>query len=346
MVGVNRKSNFELLRILCILGILCMHIYGYIYNESAGINRALGVIINSICNASVPIFFLISGYFGIKNSGKKLILMEVTILFYSLLDLLCLYVKNGTVSLYTCINAMFPILNEKYWFMTCYIIIFVFSKYIDEILNNITEKSLRNIIFISVLFFCFAPTIFLNDIIGDSGKGILNMGLMYIIGRYFAYYGIPEKLRKWAEVIWVCTCGLAIFLNAILSLIYRGKGIYVPYARDNSFLIMGLAISAFIIFYKRTFYSKFINCAATYVFAIYLSEGIIRRFINSYNPFLQYYDTWYMLGILFIWVIIIVGIAYIIETIRRLIFGKLEVIIADAIMKKISMRKDKNNMEA
>ena len=344
MVGVNRKSNFELLRILCILGILGMHIYGYIYNSSAGINRALGIIINSICNANVSIFFLISGYFGIKSSGKKLILMEATILFYSLLDLLCIYVENGTVSLYTCIKAVFPILNEKYWFMTCYIIIFCFSKYIDDILNNIMKKSLRNIIFISVLFFSFAPTIFLND--NNSGKGILNMGLMYIIGRYFAYYGIPEKLKKYAEVIWLCTCGLAIFLNAILSLIYRGKGIYVPYGRDNSFLIMGLAISVFIIFYKRTFYSKFINCAATYVFAIYLSEGIIRRFINSYNSFSQYYDTWYMLGILCIWVIIIVGVAYIIETIRRFVFGKLEVIIADAIMKKISMRIDKNNMEA
>lgn len=331
-----RKSNYELLRILCILGILCMHIYGYIYNEAAGINRAAGVIINSICNANVSIFFLISGYFGIKSEGKKLLILEYTVLFYSLLDLLCIFFEAGYVNYHGVIKSIFPILNGKYWFITCYLVIACFAKYIDYIIDKMSKNNLKKIIFLSLLFFSIAPTIFVNEITGDAGKGVLNMGLIYVIGRYFAYYGIPKKISKWASVLVIGLSGLAILLNAICSMVYRGKGIYVPFARDNSFLIIGLAVSVFVIWSKKDFYSKIINRFATYVFAVYLAEGTIRRIINNIWPFSNYYDTWYMLGIIMVWIIIIVIVVCLVETIRRLVFSKVEIIVAEFTMKKIN----------
>lgn len=39
MGGTTRQSNYELLRIFCIIGIVAMHIYGAIYGTSVGINK-------------------------------------------------------------------------------------------------------------------------------------------------------------------------------------------------------------------------------------------------------------------------------------------------------------------
>lgn len=71
MTNSTRLSNFELLRLICIFGIISMHTLGYVNNEVCGMNLFIGVLINTVFNMGVTIFMLISGYFGIKNLLKN-----------------------------------------------------------------------------------------------------------------------------------------------------------------------------------------------------------------------------------------------------------------------------------
>lgn len=56
-----RNSNIELLRIICILMIVTMHVFGEFRDVSDPLFRNTSVFINAFCNSGVTIFVLISG---------------------------------------------------------------------------------------------------------------------------------------------------------------------------------------------------------------------------------------------------------------------------------------------
>ncbi len=70
-----RQSNIELLRIVAILFVICHHIIVHglkIYDMPIEAYPWLYSFVNCICYVGVNVFILISGYFSIKFSWKKL----------------------------------------------------------------------------------------------------------------------------------------------------------------------------------------------------------------------------------------------------------------------------------
>ncbi len=332
MGGTTRQSNYELLRIFCIIGIVAMHTYGAIYGTSVGINRAIGVVINSICNACVSVFILISGYFGIKTNGKKLVIMEFTVLFYSMLDLGSLYVL-GEVHWRAWIRALFPVLTKKYWFMTCYTLLVVLAPYIECLFEKMKKVYMKRLILVGLLFFYITPTILRVDILADSGKGIINICFLYILGRYWHYYGIPQKVQKNSGILCIGAIALSIVLNALTGKYLSGYGRLGCFTQDNSLVILCIAVTVFALFSKKAFYSKGINKLATYVLPIYLADTTIRRIIGLWWPFSIYYDKWYMAGMLLGYVCVVVMVACVIEIVRRLCFQRMGNRVADSMLK-------------
>ena len=80
----DRSSNFELLRLLCIFGILMMHTFGGIDTSVSFFNTEIHVLVNSIFNMGVTCFILLSGYFGIRFDFKKLIRLDLMIIFFTI----------------------------------------------------------------------------------------------------------------------------------------------------------------------------------------------------------------------------------------------------------------------
>ena len=52
-----------------------------------------------------------------------------------------------------------------------------------------------------ILFFVFAPTILFFEIQNDTGKGIINVTLAYLIGQYLKTYGLPENMKRHSREI-------------------------------------------------------------------------------------------------------------------------------------------------
>lgn len=103
----ERNSGVELLRIICMFGIIFMHTFGIFYDKVSGIYLAAGIAINSLFNMGVSIFMLISGYYGIRFSFKKLIRLESMILFYAVSGMLLQGAVCGEWSVAAVVKAFF-----------------------------------------------------------------------------------------------------------------------------------------------------------------------------------------------------------------------------------------------
>ena len=79
----ERSSNFELLRLLCIFGILVMHTFAGIDTAASPGNMLANVFANSLFNTGVTCFILLSGYFGIRFDLKKLIGLDLLVIFFT-----------------------------------------------------------------------------------------------------------------------------------------------------------------------------------------------------------------------------------------------------------------------
>ncbi|MDD3141812.1 MAG: acyltransferase family protein [Lachnospiraceae bacterium] len=180
---INRNSSIELLRILCIIGIVYMHVSGIIYSTVKGINQVMGVFTNTLFNVGVSCFFLISGYFGIKANRKKLISLHGLILFYSITGFWVVSICFHQFIFKDFVKSVLPIVSKKYWFLTCYFILFVFSSYIDMAVIRLGKHKMEKLLLILLFMFSFIPTFLYFEVTGDNGKGIINATIMYLIGR-------------------------------------------------------------------------------------------------------------------------------------------------------------------
>lgn len=131
---------------------------------------------------------------------------------------------------------------------------------------------------ILVFLFYLLPTCFYYQIMEDSGKGLVNMITVYLIGRYLRIYPIKLNRKTWG-VLWATAFVLTFGLNMALSLLVGS--VKLPFARDNSILILIQAVAAFHIFANTTFVSKAINKLAGFVFPIYIYNTIVLGFLPA-----------------------------------------------------------------
>lgn len=149
----QRNSTIELLRILCILMIVFMHLVGIWWDYCDNLfDKEFVIFVNSLCNCAVTIFMLISGYYGIRFNLRKIVQFEMMVIFYSILFIFMQYSLIGGVGMKEMVKSVFPLLTSKYWFYTAYVIIFFVSPYIHLLVNFLNKKEFKILIGILLLF--------------------------------------------------------------------------------------------------------------------------------------------------------------------------------------------------
>lgn len=333
----ERKSSLELLRILCIFGIIFMHVMGGLKDNLNFVNGQIDLFANSIFNAGVTIFILISGYFGIKLKKEKMFKLWFMIFFYSVFSYLIEGYYSHSIQLIAFLKACIPIITVKYWFLTCYFILCFLSPFINEMVEKFDKKTNLKLIAVLLIFFSIIPTIFTVELLNDKGKGIVNMILIYLIGRYINKYKI-EFNRKNLVLVSMVSIITTYIIMAIISNI-KGEVTLRYLFRDNSSFIIITAICIFMIFKSFNLQSKIINNLSKYVLAIYVFEQFVRlNFMKNHFVNLQEYvnkPNLYLLVIAYCLITILICI--ITEKIRKTIFTKIE----DYAINKIIKMEDK-----
>lgn len=269
----TRLSNMELLRIIAMICIVLCHtnffILGGVTQEEIYNNTLLAIfrsIYQQLCMVGVNVFILISGYFGIRPSLKKVASLMFTVLFWGLL---CLLIDIN----HNCELLSVPILKVfwgggYYWFIPAYLGLFILSPIINTFIESVPQKSFRNVLF-SFFFLEFLYGWLGNMGSYCSGHSIVSFLGLYMLGRY---------IRLYKSKLFCFHISTDIFLYLLLSLIPALLSIFtvVNYNRDLSTIsdsspfVVFAAMFLMLAFTKFSFESKAVNWVASSVFAIYV----------------------------------------------------------------------------
>lgn len=331
---MKRNSNIELLRIICMFGIITMHTFGRFMWTCEENNLAYCVFINSVFNMGVTCFMLITGYYGAKFSSKKIVSLELMILLYGILGEVIVGACTGSWSIKYLIKSAMPITSKKYWYMSVYMIILCCSGFINKIPEGLDRKQFRNLLMILIMFFYLMPSFGYFQIMEDSGKGIANMLVVYLTGRYLKkYYDNPMSSKKLFGIgsVVISASFLANYLLSLLAKSY-GYNVFIPFARDNSITIYLGSVFFFLAFKNTEWHSAVINSLASCVLPTYLFEGFVRSIIDHFFDISIYLNSIKLYAVIAVYVLVVMIVCSIVEFIRRNTLGKLDSRIYSTIM--------------
>lgn len=283
-MATTRNSSIELLRIICITIIIMMHIITH-NNCCDGV---WGNILTAVGNCGVTTFILISGYYGISFNPKKIFHLRNIASFYLLIALLFEIYTHRPVSGSNIFSVFFPIISGKYWFLTGYALLVIFSPYINSLLDSLSRNTLRILVLLLIFVFYFIPTFFKYDIPGNGGKNIICMTAVYVLGRYIAQTKIPEKTRNLPLIItFIVTISIIILLDYLQQITgikdyLLASHLIFQFDGDNSIFILIASSSLFLFFSRTHSHNKVINQLAKSVFAAYIMEWFVRPFLLQY----------------------------------------------------------------
>ena len=336
--GLKRQSNFELYRIICICLIVLMHSFG---TGTGTFNTHVGILVNVLGNIGVTGFILLSGYFGINLNFKKLVKIDIMMIVWSLCQLVVtgfvsfLSMPQRAVTIKELVKCFIPFASHAYWFIAAYFALCILSPFINDYLNKTDKKTHKKLIIYAGFIYLLMPTVFFFDQTGDGGKGIVNMILAYIIGRYIGMYHKDEKIslsRLWA--LFASVVAVNYTLNFIVYHATDSTAYY--YARDNSVFTVAQAVILLLIFMQFKMSSKFINMLSANIIAVYVLEDGIKWILNGVFPFVtEFADVPYRILIMLAVTVATFAAASILEALRKLIFGRAEDVIIDWIGNRI-----------
>lgn len=324
-----RLSNIELLRILLMLMVVILHFVGHNALSSQSLveqgnnNWWSANILESFCVCAVNTFVLISGYFGIKASLRKIILFLLPIMFYEFIISLIYYGVYHQLS-FTPFN---------YWFVPPFFLLMLFSPIINAGLKQMNRKMCAFTILLLCLFLIlpFKTILSLN-----SGKNFEIFLTLYIIGYFLKnHYTIKKSSNYYFASYAICSTLILLetYLFAVFGY-YKGSGT-VSYNYDNPLLIIQ-TVCLLLAFTSITppIMSTRINWVASSAFFVYIISENTNIYLKPYglydllnvNSWIN--SPWYFLSILGSSIIVFI-LCIIIDKIRILTFHALENYIGD-----------------
>ena len=140
----ERESNFELLRIICMLGVITGHALQSLYNlhtASFSVLNTVLIFLLNICVVAVNCFVMISGYFRIRQSWKGITGLWMQLLFYAVVSfILCLWLKPEQSLLIGIKRIVFPLSESGLWFIAAYVGLYLFAPLLNAALDNQTQQ--------------------------------------------------------------------------------------------------------------------------------------------------------------------------------------------------------------
>ena len=321
----KRESNFELLRIILIIMIIILHylsasIGGALTNtEAETINYYLIHFIESVCIVSVNIFIIITGYFMAKKKTikvSKIINLVSIVVFYGIvIYLISVLIGTEKINIESVKKFIQSIADS--WFITIYCILYLLIPFINKLIDSISKKNFKILLGILIFFFSVWPSVWSKTTVADGGYGIINFIIMYLIGAYIKLYMDEINVKNKSILIFI----ISTIITTICSLVADRA-----YNYNFVFNIIGAAVLFLIFKNIRIKQNKIINKLASYTFAVYIihtNPFIMENIFKNVLKTTDYYNSNFLIIHMIVSVLIIYVTCIIIETIRRLIIGKI-----------------------
>lgn len=274
IVRNKRSSSFELLRIVCMLFIICGHIVMvHEYGEFEDSSWYIGQVVRPFCMVAVNVFVLISGYFGIKLNTKKLWKLNWMVTFYCVVFLLMGYAMgfHGFEARKDWMQLV-PVVTKQYWFITVYFALCLVSPFLNKMVEVLEKEMYKKLLLTCFALFVVLPTfaVILNfkTITLDSGYGLINFMFLYLLGRYLRLHFTPT----WSKYKYLLAYFCSMSIMAAFQILYSkllGFDFDALISYDTLFTFTG-AVCLFLYFQQLRFTSKLINALAAPCLAVYV----------------------------------------------------------------------------
>lgn len=285
---------------------------GFNFGEnSPSINRYY-TLFTILGNAGVNTFVLISSYFlsdsavrgkagnstGILSRYKKLFPMWRSMFLYSAI-LLPVLIKTGFVEFNKedLIHSFFPVIYEKWWFATTYIILFLLHPFLNMFIERIDNRNHLRITAIVTVVWILIPTLTEQKL---KCNDVVWFICLYLIASFInrnieSFKGSSFRYIALSIAFFFAYCVSVVAIELLKKTIWPSfKSFNFRFSDKQSMIMVLLSIFLFLGFIKmKEHYSKVINALAGCTFGIYLlSENPhMRRIIwTSWNPGLKYVD--------------------------------------------------------
>lgn len=298
---VQRKSNFELLRIVSIILIIIYHCAfhgGFDFGSAFSINKFIIKTFDMLGELGVNLFILVSGYFLVNGRfrWKKLILLIAEVLFYHILTIL-LACRLGLYELsFTPKNVLiyfFPITTRGYWFITVYVVIYLLSPYFNTLAKAMDKTAYQKFLLVVLFLYSLVPTlfgIFYNTTETDYlfyYSRLIWLIITYFIGAYIRLHSL-SMIRSMKSSAIVSISAFMVLMASILLIdkfdsffAFLGTTEEAYLWPPNSVPMVFWSIGVFGIFlHLKLSYHPLINRVASTTLGIYmLHDGMLKNWL-------------------------------------------------------------------
>lgn len=293
----KRQSNIELLRIISMLFILVVHFDGAALGLPIIMQKSdlynLGTIskeaIEAISIIGVNCFVLISGYFGIRFSFKGLLSFTLWCLFYSVgIYIGVALIAPESFSVEGFINSFLIFSHTDLWFVPSYLGLYLLCPILNKGIENITKYQFQWTV-VAIIFLNVYLGWWQDGKINPTGYNVMQMIMVYIIGRYIGLYGIKALKKRQHIIMWYVIFTSFIFTSAFFLQSTKAFAYNSPF-------VLGASVCFFLIFTTFELKNKMINYIASSAFAVYLIHkyppiwGTLKKIIMDWASSLGYLE--------------------------------------------------------
>lgn len=245
--GKKRQLNYELLRVMAMLMIVCLHYLskgGLLGDPARADMNATGYaawLVEALCLVAVNVYVLISGYFGVDarehlSGGSKITFRGVLkrpvkiwkqVFFYSML-FGCGALITGVqeFDIYQFFTYCFPLVTEHYWFATCYVVLCLVMPFLNVGISYLEQRETGYLLAGLLLFFSISKTVIPMQLPWDkSGYDVLWFMVLYLTGAYLKRYGIRLVRTRARAVALYLGSAAAVFASFfVIRMIYLKTG--------------------------------------------------------------------------------------------------------------------------
>ncbi|HEL1756366.1 acyltransferase family protein [Streptococcus suis] len=332
--SIERDSKLELIRIFSMLFIVSSHyvLHGGIVNEVTGFdfNGLTSDFLYIGGKIGANLFIMLSGYLlcDCIYKTERLLKTALITLFYSTIGLLLGLIVFNDISVIDIIKSFFPIITDRYWFVTTYFLILVFMPYLNYAIIILNKKQLEFLLLLGFVLWCFIPTFFNQDL---NFSNFIWFIFLYILGsgmKKYKFLYVDTAKSFIISLVFYLLIFISIQLLKLCSLqseFFETK----IYFFTNSHSILTFFFTVFFfngMLSLKSFTNYWINKVAKATFAIYLihDNDFIREWL--WKDLLKVSD--YRHSSIFIWhyifsILLIFLIGVILEILREVVFKML-----------------------
>lgn len=274
----QRLSNIELLRIIAMVLVLIVHAdfaalgvptQGEAQSNIAGTLFRYSWEALAIC--CVNVFVLISGWFGIRPTGKGFAKFVFQVLFFSLglYAVACVTGQadctlDGWKEALLCTHGL-------YWFIPAYVGLYVLSPVLNAFVKNATKNEQKILIFTYFVFQWLYGYIFGEEHVFQYGYSLLSFIGLYLLARFLNLHcDFVKRYSSFAYLSTYLICALLICGWGFAMAYYAVDGGQMQALAYNNPVVIIESVALLLCFVRLEFSANWINRISASCFAVFL----------------------------------------------------------------------------